>query len=106
MSEQGTWHNSPGLNDLVAERDRLKAENEILIWNLAGCSTYALGYGINEDHDKTMARPALEDCRKMALQNQRLREALEHIQKKRHSGSAWEQEALDKFIEQALAEGL
>lgn len=58
------------------ELERVKGEAENLLWNLAGCDTYAMGYGLDSDHDKSAARPALESCRKMALQNVELRTQL------------------------------
>ena len=71
---------------LEKEVERLIKDNEVLIWNLGGCSTYALGYGLDESHDKEMARPALEDVKKLALRERslhsdivRLREGLEKM---------------------------
>lgn len=52
----------------VQEREaKLREEIEILGWNLAGCSTFALGYGLDEGHDKEKARPAMSDVHKLAL---------------------------------------
>lgn len=47
--------------------EQQQAEIENLIWNLGGCSTYAMGYGLKDGHNKSMARPALEDVLKLAL---------------------------------------
>jgi multidrug efflux pump subunit AcrA (membrane-fusion protein) len=52
-----------GAKKRIAE---LEAEQEVLVWNLAGCSTYAAGHGLDGGHDKNMARPALDDVLKMA----------------------------------------
>ena len=46
----------------------LEKEQEILVWNLAGCSTYALGYGLDEEHNQEWERPALRDVKKLAQQ--------------------------------------
>lgn len=54
--------------DLQAELAALRADNENLLWNLAGCNTYAMGYGLETEHDSTLARPALDAVRKMALE--------------------------------------
>ncbi len=47
--------------------ESLQKEVENLIWNLAGCSTYALGYDLDKGHDKAFARPALEDVKRAML---------------------------------------
>lgn len=47
--------------------EALKTDNERFLWNLAGCSTYALGCDISEGHNKEMALPALEDVLKLAI---------------------------------------
>ena len=44
-----------------------QAEIEDLIWNLAGCSTFAMGYGIDEPFDQSKARAAIHDVLKLAL---------------------------------------
>jgi len=59
-------------NELESELSRLKEENERLLWNLAGCSTYALGYGLDESHSEEMALPALNDVKKLALRSKKL----------------------------------
>lgn len=53
--------------------EELKKEQEILVWNLAGCSTYALGYGLDTPHDEEWERPALRDVKKLALETRALR---------------------------------
>ena len=62
-----------------AEINRLKADIENMAWNLGGCSTYALGYGLDEGHAKELARPALEDVLKLALKYRASRQALDKI---------------------------
>lgn len=64
---------------LEAERDKLRTEVEVLIWNLAGCSTFALGYGIHEPFDKEKSRPAMTDVLKLALREEKFRKSLEAI---------------------------
>jgi len=64
------------------EKDH-RAEVEKLIWNLAGCDTYAMGYDLDHDHDKTMALPALESVRKLALQERALRSELSALKEQR-----------------------
>jgi predicted RNA-binding Zn-ribbon protein involved in translation (DUF1610 family) len=58
------------------EIDRLKALYERAVWNLGGCSTYALGHGLDEPHSKEMALPALDDVKKLALENRSLKALL------------------------------
>lgn len=53
---------------LGEEVERLKKLNERYLWNLGGCSTYALGYDLTGGHNKEMALPALEDVLKLALE--------------------------------------
>jgi hypothetical protein len=71
----------PGLiahiESLESQLTRLKADNEMLLWNLAGCSTFALGYGLNEPFAEEKARPAMFDVLKLAKREARMREALE-----------------------------
>jgi len=54
--------------------DRLKEENYKYVWNLGGCSTYAMGYDIKGGHDKKMALPALDDVLRLALKAKKLEE--------------------------------
>ena len=49
------------------EIEEWRTEQEKLIWNLAGCSTYAMGYDLDNEHDVTWARAALNDVKKLAL---------------------------------------
>jgi len=49
------------------EAERLRADAHRYLWNLAGCSTYALGYGLDDGHDESMAVPALNEVRALAL---------------------------------------
>lgn len=65
--------------DLVSEVERLKKSNERYLWNLGGCSTYALGYGLDEPHDKEMALPALEDVLKLAKEKAELEKEIERL---------------------------
>lgn len=67
------------VHSLLDDWERMSKDIENLIWNLAGCSTFALGYGLDEPYAKDMARPALEDVRKLALREKQMREALEKI---------------------------
>lgn len=64
---------------LEAERDRLKEDIEKLIWNLAGCSTFALGYDLDKPFDKTMARAALYDTLACAKDRNRLTQEVEKL---------------------------
>jgi hypothetical protein len=59
--------------------EKLKADNENLTWNLAGCSTFALGYKINDPFSKEWARPAMFDVLRLAKREKRLRGALEEL---------------------------
>lgn len=52
---------------LTARVAELEAEQEVLAWNLGGCSTYALGYDLDKEPDPTMARAALHDVRKLRI---------------------------------------
>ena len=52
-----------------------------MLWNLAGCSTFALGYGIHESYDEKSARAALKDVLKLALKEETLRRKLELAEK-------------------------
>lgn len=61
---------------LQAEIEKLKAENEVMLWNMAGCSTFALGYGIDEPFDESRARACMFDVLRLAKREKRLREAL------------------------------
>lgn len=54
----------------------LKALVEKQGWNLGGCSTYALGYSLNEPHSEEMALPALNDVKFLALRQKKCREFL------------------------------
>ncbi len=65
------------IKELRKKVEELERENEILAWNLGGCSTYAKGYDINEGHSKKMARPALDDVLELALKYDKLRSALD-----------------------------
>lgn len=65
------------------ERDAIAARlaearewGERYLWNLAGCSTYAVGVGLDEGHAPEMALPALDDVRALALRERELRLAL------------------------------
>lgn len=77
-------HSKQDIESLLGEVERLQADNENLAWNLAGCDTYALGYGLEGEHAKELARPALNSVRKMAEESQRYRTALEKYG--RHDG--------------------
>lgn len=61
-------------------RDEKQEEIEKLVWNLAGCSTYALGYGIHEGHNKSIALPALDDVLKLALKEEKERKRAEKLE--------------------------
>lgn len=50
-----------------------RAEAENLLWNLAGCETYAMGADLDIHHNKEMARPALESVRRLALEHRALK---------------------------------
>ena len=53
---------------LEKECAELRAEVEKLVWNLAGCDTYALGYGdLHEAPSKEWTRPALVSVMNMAI---------------------------------------
>jgi hypothetical protein len=55
-----------------AEVAKLKAEVEVMAWNLGGCSTLALGYDLDKEFSKEMARPALWDVKKLATEHAHL----------------------------------
>jgi hypothetical protein len=93
----GEWDcptHSPSKKDLEAkcdsyiesaahfEQDLFQANKKIAqyLWNLGGCSTYALGYELDSPgHDKEMALPALEDVLKMALKNRELEAEIKRL---------------------------
>ena len=54
------------VRELESENASLRAENEDLIWNLAGCSTFAMGYKLDEPFAKEKARAAMYDVLKLA----------------------------------------
>ena len=68
------------LSTLAAREKRMREENELLIWNLAGCSTIATSEKPQE-FNQDMARPALHDVNSMAIKFQRMREALERCRR-------------------------
>jgi hypothetical protein len=70
------------INELKQENNNLKARIERYLWNLGGCSTYALGYGLDESHDKEMALPALDDVLKLAIKNKELMEDIKCLKRK------------------------
>lgn len=89
-----------------AEIENLRADIDNMLWNLAGCSTFALGYGVDEPFAEESARPALLDVLKLAKREKHLREALvpliEEIQRaKDHKGCALR--AADLIIDSARA---
>lgn len=88
------WNNHARL---TADNAKLRAEVEILLWNLAGCSTYALGHGLEEDHNEEMARPALNETRAMALRNKKLCAALEKIAAT-DKHVYWEDRGMDQMV--------
>lgn len=59
---------------LESERDQLKAENEKLLWNLAGCLTYAEGWDDGKGHNKEMETPALVKVRELNIDCNRWRD--------------------------------
>lgn len=67
------------LLELRAEVERLKKEQEILAWNLAGCDCYARGYDIHNGHNKEMARPALDAVLSLALRADALTAEVERL---------------------------
>lgn len=71
--------------ELKAEIERLKKDIHDLTWNLAGCDTYALGYGdLHEPPSKDLTRPALISVMNMAIRQKSLFEALKKYG--RHQG--------------------
>lgn len=66
-------------SEVLKLRDQLgiaRIEIDRLVWNLAGCDTYASGAGLDKPHNADLARPALDNVRRLALERHRLREAL------------------------------
>ena len=65
--------------DFVKYKDHLKAIEELnkevhdLAWNLAGCSTYALGHSLDKGHCNKLSRPALDDVLKLTLDHKELK---------------------------------
>lgn len=51
----------------------LEAERDILVCNLAGCDTLALGYGDPDNYSKEMARPALDSVAALRKERDELR---------------------------------
>jgi len=51
------------LADARVKIKTLESELEILAWNLGGCDTYAMGYDLDKEPAKDMARPALLNVR-------------------------------------------
>lgn len=54
-------------NIAAAIREAVKEATENLTWNLASCSTFALGYGLDERFNKSKARAAMFDVHNLAL---------------------------------------
>lgn len=75
-----------GKTGFCANCERLAKDNENMLWNLVGCSTFAIGYGIHEPYAENLAHPAMKDVLQLALKSEaqestlrRYREALERI---------------------------
>lgn len=60
-------------NQIIGERDRLRAEVEILVWNLAGISTMACRR-TPILYNGEMARPALDEVAELVKDYDRLRD--------------------------------
>lgn len=58
------------------ENEKLKKEIENLIWNLAGCDVYALGYDTDKPIAEEFARPALKTVLDLRLKYDALRKAI------------------------------
>ena len=54
------------IHSLRRENENLREEMEILAWNLAGCDSYTMGYGLDSEPDRGKARPALLQVLQMA----------------------------------------
>ncbi len=66
--EQGARAIDRGESCAEAQRqcDFWKTEADVLLWNLAGCSVYATGYQLDGEHNRDLARPALDDVLRLA----------------------------------------
>jgi len=73
------------LRDVVKKKDE---EIEVLAWNLGGCSTYALGYNLEGEPCKDVARPALLEVRELRIKYDKLRSELEEV-KEYMTGVRW-----------------
>lgn len=82
-----------------------RADIERQAWNLAGCSTYAAGHGLDEGHDAAYALPALNDVRELALKHRKAQEELATLRAERDEARGLLREA-DLLLaeEQLLAE--
>ena len=65
-----THHNACDCREEYVKK--LEKENERYLWNLAGCSTFALGYDDGKPYSKELALPALEDVLRMAQRVKKL----------------------------------
>ena len=83
----------------------LRADIERQAWNLAGCSTYAAGHGLDEGHDAAYALPALNEVRELALKYRKAQEDLATLRAERDEARGLLREA-DLLLaeEQLLAE--
>lgn len=70
-----------GAGQATAERElaEARAEAESLAWNLAGCSTFAAGHGLDEPYAEDLARPALKEVRALALREREARAELRRL---------------------------
>jgi hypothetical protein len=79
MADSANWI-AMKLKEMTAERDRLKAEVENCIMNLAACSTYALGYEIDQPPpDLNPTRAAVRDVLRAAYRERDWRTVAEQM---------------------------
>jgi len=69
------------IRQLMKSNSELDAEVEKLAWNLGGCSTFALGYDLDKEYSKELARPALIDVRKAMIEKRELQAKLDKANK-------------------------
>lgn len=70
--------NTPLMSQVLAERDKLREEVENMLLNLAGCSTYAFGYGLDDPPaNLNPTRAAVGDVLRLAYKERAARQLAE-----------------------------
>lgn len=87
--EAGVLHDCMTLAQLLAENERLRADNENMLWNLGGISTVANSRVPLTGHNEQMERPALRDVIELVHDHKKVRD--ENIQLKKDIATLQEQ---------------